>query len=372
MLMFRKCCTKKLTELRTKYGDSDENDQKFIQLYLGEMEKQAQAAAARKAKRISCYFKDVISLRCKIKVLTSFINNWKPMKIFQLTLISISILFLTEAFTPQRKTELVSQTVKSDTTIIYLKDFQAEETRKKKDCNKFINEAIKTIEPGKPTRLVFTRGEYHFYPVESNKRTYFESNTTDVNPRNCAFLFENMNNLIIEGNGSNLIFHEQIQPFTFDKCKNVVLRNINIDWEQPLIAQAEVLAVSEKSIKVNINLKESPYRIEEGRATFGLLKQNSVHGKVLWNSIGKDILLLRKPAIGVASEKVGKIIWPKIFYRELSKLTYRFCENLLLEITLLCAMPKEFILEYYSRLEKYYHRKCEFIPCNWPGNSCTV
>jgi hypothetical protein len=165
------------------------------------------------------------------------------------------------------------QTVKSDTTIIYLKDFGLRNT-KKKDCNPFINNAIKTIEPGKPTKLVFTRAEYHFYPEESNKRTYFESNTTDVNPRNCAFLFEGMSNVIIEGNGSNLIFHEQMQPFTFDKCKNVILRNVNIDWEQPLIAQAEVLAVSEKSIKVNINLKESPYRIEEGKLFFGDSKTN--------------------------------------------------------------------------------------------------
>lgn len=190
------------------------------------------------------------------------------MKILFLSITLISFLSIKENFTSQPKTESGFQTVKADTVIIYLKDFGLRNT-KKKDCNKFINEAIKTIDPTKPTKLVFSRGEYHFYPEESNKRSYFESNTTDVNPRNCTFLFENMNNIIIEGNGSNLIFHEQMQPFTFDKCKNIVLCNINIDWEQPLIAQAEVLAVSGKSIKVNINLKESPYRIEEGKLFFG-------------------------------------------------------------------------------------------------------
>jgi hypothetical protein len=161
----------------------------------------------------------------------------------------------------------------NDTTYIYLKDFGLRNT-KKKDCNKFINAAIKTIEPGKPTVLVFNRGEYHFYPEESNQRNYFESNTTDVNPRNCAFLFENMSNIIIEGNGSNLIFHEQMQPFTFDNCKNIILRNINIDWEQPLIAQAQVLSVNEKSIRVSIDLKESPFRIEEGKIFFGTTNDN--------------------------------------------------------------------------------------------------
>jgi hypothetical protein len=41
----------RLLELRAKYGDSDENDNKFLKLYLDVMDKQAQAAAARKAKK---------------------------------------------------------------------------------------------------------------------------------------------------------------------------------------------------------------------------------------------------------------------------------------------------------------------------------
>lgn len=193
------------------------------------------------------------------------------MKAYLFTSIILLILFLTGSFTPQPKSESGFQTAKADTTFIYLKDFGLRNT-KKKDCHKFINDALKTIEPGKPTVLVFTRGEYHFYPEQASKRNYFESNTTDVNPRNCSFLFENMNNIIIEGNGSSLIFHEQMQPFTFDNCQNVTLRNVNIDWEQPLIAQAQVLQVKENSIRVSINLKESPFRIEEGKLFFGTTK----------------------------------------------------------------------------------------------------
>ncbi|MBK6281713.1 MAG: hypothetical protein IPF54_02735 [Draconibacterium sp.] len=191
------------------------------------------------------------------------------MKIFLLILISLllSLLF------PNSGMKLKATVPETDTTFIYLKDFGLRNT-KKKDCNAFINEAIKSVEPGKPTVLVFTRGEYHFYPEQSNKRSYFESNTTVENPRNCAFLFENMSNIIIEGNGSNLIFHEQMQPFTFDNCKNMVLRNVNIDWEQPLIAQAQILEVKEKSMRISINLKESPFRIEEGKIFFGTSTEN--------------------------------------------------------------------------------------------------
>lgn len=195
------------------------------------------------------------------------------MKVIFLTSIVSFLIFLSEIIPPQPKFEPALQTLNADTTFIYLKDFGLRNT-KKKNCNKFINDALKTIEPGKPAKIIFTRGEYHFYPTESNKRTYFESNTTDVNPRNCALLFENMNNIVIEGNGSSLVFHEQMQPFTFDKCKNITLRNVNIDWEQPLIAQAQVLQVKENSIRVSINLKESPFRIEEGKLFFGTRQDN--------------------------------------------------------------------------------------------------
>lgn len=168
------------------------------------------------------------------------------------------------------KTE-VNREAKSDTTIIYLKDFGLEKTRKK-DCVKIIKRALESIQGTSPKKLVFLRGEYHFYPEHTQRKYYYESNTTDENPKKCAFLFEQVKNLVIDGNGSRLIFHEQMQPFTFDSCENVVLKNVNIDWDHPLTAQGEVLKVTDEFIELGINLKEFPYRVEEGKLFF-------THGK---------------------------------------------------------------------------------------------
>jgi hypothetical protein len=65
------------------------------------------------------------------------------MKIFFLTFIFSLLLFLSGIISPQPKTEPGFQSVKADTTIIYLKDFGLRNT-KKKDCNKFINEGFKS------------------------------------------------------------------------------------------------------------------------------------------------------------------------------------------------------------------------------------
>lgn len=186
--------------------------------------------------------------------------------------ISIILFINTLQFLPATYIQVSqSDTAQADTSFIYLKDFGLEKTRKK-DCVPIINEALKTVTGNQPKVIIFPRGEFHFYPEQTQKRNYFESNTTDMNPRNCAFLFEGIQNLIIDGKGSRLIFHEQMQPFTFDSCQNVVLRNITIDWDQPLTAQAKVLKVTDQVIELAINMKESPYWIEEGKLFFNVGK----------------------------------------------------------------------------------------------------
>jgi len=47
----QKMMHQRLAELRTQYGDSDENNQKFLKIYLDEQEKQAQARAARQVNK---------------------------------------------------------------------------------------------------------------------------------------------------------------------------------------------------------------------------------------------------------------------------------------------------------------------------------
>jgi len=154
-----------------------------------------------------------------------------------------------------------------DTTYIFLKDYGLYKTRDK-NAIKYINKALEDVKGDQPKVLVFSPGEYHFYPEDTQTRDYFESNTTDSNPKVCAFLFENISNLVIDGRGSRLIFHEQMQPFTFDRCSNITLKDLSIDWEQPLTAQAEILKVTNHFIELAIDEEQYPYQIEDGKLFF--------------------------------------------------------------------------------------------------------
>ena len=155
----------------------------------------------------------------------------------------------------------------NDTTYIFLKDYGLYKTRKK-NAIKYFYKALDDLKTDQPKVLVFSTGIYHFYPDGCKTKVYYEANTINAGPKVCAFHFENVKNLVIDGRGSHLIFHQEIQPFTFDNCENITLKNVTIDWEQPFIAQAEVLRVNDRYMDIALNPKETPYHLEEGKIFF--------------------------------------------------------------------------------------------------------
>lgn len=155
----------------------------------------------------------------------------------------------------------------NDTTYIFLKDYDMYKTRKRNAIKHFYkaNEALKGDHP---KVLIFSTGTYHFYSDGCKTKVYLQANTNNAEAKKCAFHFENIKNLVIDGRGSRLIFHEQMQPFTFDSCQNITLKNLSIDWEEPSIAQAEVLRLNDNYIDIGLNPKETPYQLVDGKIYF--------------------------------------------------------------------------------------------------------
>lgn len=128
--------------------------------------------------------------------------------------------------------------------------------------------ALETCRTKSNPVLLFPRGRYDFWPQDAAEKIYYESNTDVIPFRRCAILIENMNGLTIECDGSEFIFHGRIQPFTVDRSSNITIRNVSIDWDVPLTAQAEIMDVQENYIDISINVLESPYIIENEKLVF--------------------------------------------------------------------------------------------------------
>ena len=129
-------------------------------------------------------------------------------------------------------------------------------------------QALERCKKHEKSILHFDKGRYDFYITMGHTREYFESNTTNDAPKNLAILIEKCKNLTLEGNGAEFVFHGPIQPITIDNSENVKVQNVNIDWDIPLTAQGKVLAASPKNVDFEIDTKQFPYEIADGKLRF--------------------------------------------------------------------------------------------------------
>lgn len=114
-----------------------------------------------------------------------------------------------------------------------------------KALSKIRSEAVK----GEKTVLSFSKGVYHFYPEKATERIYFISNHDQDNPKKVGLAIEDFENLTIEGNGAEFVFHGRMIPVSLMRSVNCTLKNFSIDFETPHITQMKVVASdSEKGI----------------------------------------------------------------------------------------------------------------------------
>lgn len=87
--------------------------------------------------------------------------------------------------------------------------------------------------------LLLGGGEYHFYPDYATEKFYYISNN-DYGVKPIAFLLDGKNNITIDGEGAKLIFHGKISPFVIDNAKNITIKNLTIDYHEPMYFEARI------------------------------------------------------------------------------------------------------------------------------------
>ena len=139
-------------------------------------------------------------------------------------------------------------------TIIKVTDYGIKPNTNQSITSK-INKLIENLEDEAVT-IVFPKGRYDFYPDSNYLKPYFETNTYDINPKKLAILLERKNNITIDAQGSDFVYHGHIQPFTVDNSNNIKIKNVNIDWDRPLTAESEVIESDSTHILIKIDTKQ--------------------------------------------------------------------------------------------------------------------
>lgn len=84
-------------------------------------------------------------------------------------------------------------------------------------------EAVKAMKDG--DTLCFRKGEYHFYEEGAIVRSVM-SGSTSWGEKKLVFGFEGKDGVTIDGGGSTFVWHGNVFPFSFAKCRGVTVKNV--------------------------------------------------------------------------------------------------------------------------------------------------
>ncbi len=137
---------------------------------------------------------------------------------------------------------------------------------------------------------------YHVSQDDSFSLTgYYCSNTAKhrENPhgqRFSAIYLKNKKNIVIDGNGATILIHGKMTPLLFDKCKNITVKNLKIDYACPTMTEFTIVSNNNGKCIIRIN-PECLFEIK-GNDIFRVGEADK-NGKPYWKSkhTGKGIYL---------------------------------------------------------------------------------
>ena len=104
-----------------------------------------------------------------------------------------------------------------------------------------ITKLVKDLKDG--DTITLKNKEYHIYPDFLQDRVICVSNNDMDGFKKTAFLIENKKNITVDGNGAKLIFHGIVNPFFITNSKNIIIKNLSVDFEEIMYLHAKVTEV---------------------------------------------------------------------------------------------------------------------------------
>ena len=113
---------------------------------------------------------------------------------------------------------------------------------------------------------------------------YFCSNTAKrhENPdgtRYTAIYLIEKNNITIDGNGATIVVHGKMTPLLFDRCENITVKNLAIDYARPTMTEFTVMSNDDGVCDLRFN-SDCRHRVDGNIIYF--LGEDDAQGKPFW------------------------------------------------------------------------------------------
>ena len=130
-----------------------------------------------------------------------------------------------------------------------------------------IKEISENIKEDCDNIIEFEKGTYNFKKEFSEKFPIYASSTKN-GENHVIFNFSDNKNITINGNGSEFVFCDRVQPFMFTNCENITLKNFSTDYSFLRYAYAEVIEVLDDGIHIFINNNIFDYYVNDDSLCF--------------------------------------------------------------------------------------------------------
>lgn len=154
--------------------------------------------------------------------------------------------------------------------VLNLKEYAIENTE---DATPIVVEALKKCKEEGINKLVFPKGTYHFYPTFAPE-LYCEITNNDNGLKRTSFPIIDFHDFVIEGNGSDFIYHGKMIPFIIEESSNIKITNLSVDWEVPFVIEGLVVANDVNTHTFDVEVK-TPYTVQFGHLYLSLERQDT-------------------------------------------------------------------------------------------------
>lgn len=135
--------------------------------------------------------------------------------------------------------------------------------------------------------LILEKDTYCYNKSDALKTEYSFSNTTNLPKKSIGILIKDKKDFVFDGNGSEIVFTGQMTPIAVDSCENVVIKNLSIDFEPPLVAEGEVVGKEKDYLLVKIDKDKFPYTVKNDWLWFDI-GERELSSFFTWSCIHYD------------------------------------------------------------------------------------
>lgn len=171
------------------------------------------------------------------------------------------------------------------------------------DCMRRLREISEAVRGMKDVTITVEPGVYHWKDEQAQadfdalmeSRLDYDTHWGRAGiPYNKGVLFEQVENLTIDGQGSIWMMHGLLAPLSFWNCRHVRLKNFSIDWERPLFSVGTVLSHEEDEVVVRV---DDDFPVKGGEPIWALMDYDRVARRfgLIWKYRNMSALELIAP-----------------------------------------------------------------------------